>query len=71
MNFLCEHTIILPQLAYHLSMVKAVSSMVVLINSDYSNSVNLFNFAMCSLASMIFPLSWSHVLMDGEKLDDK
>jgi len=56
MNFLCELTILIPWLPCLFSMAKAVSSMVELVNSETSDSVNLFNFAMCAIASKCFPI---------------
>jgi len=70
MIFLCEHTIVIPRLPCLFRMSKAVPWTVELVNSGTSNSVNLFNFAMWAFASKCSPLSWSHVLMDGEELDD-
>jgi len=46
MIFLCELTIVIPQLSSLFKMAKAVSSTVEVVNSVTSDSVNLFNFAM-------------------------
>jgi len=56
MNFLCELTIVIPRLHCLFSMAKAVSSMVVLVNSETSDSVNSSNFAMCAFASRCLPI---------------
>jgi len=50
---------------------KEVSSTIELVNSETTETVNSFNFAMWVLPTSVFPLSWSHVLMDGEELEDK
>ena len=71
MTFLCELTLGIPRLPCLLSMAKAVSSTIELVNSVTSDSVNSFNFVMCTLPASVSPLSWSHVLRDGEELDDK
>jgi len=71
MNFFCDLTIVIPQLPCLFNMANAVSSTVELVNSETSNSVSLFNFAMCALPASVSPWSWSHVLMDGKELDDK
>jgi len=52
-------------------MAKAVSSTVELVNPVTSDSVNLFNFVMGAFPASVSPLSWSHVVMNGEELDDK
>jgi hypothetical protein len=52
-------------------MAEAISSTVELVNSVTSDCVKFFNFAMSTFASKCSPLSWSHILMDGEELDDK
>jgi hypothetical protein len=52
-------------------MAKPVSSTVEQVNSVTSDSVNLFNFAMCTLPASVAPVSLSHVLLDGEELDAK
>jgi len=70
MNFLCELTIRIPRLPSLLSMAKAVLPTVELVNSVTSDSVNLFYFGMSALPASVCPLSWSHVQMDGEALDD-
>jgi len=54
MIFLCKLTIVIPQLSCLFRMAKAVSSTVKLINSVSSDSVNSFNFAMCTFASQCF-----------------
>ena len=50
-------TIVIPRLQpCRFRMAKAVSSTVELVNSDTSDSVNLFNFVMCAFASKYFPI---------------
>jgi len=56
MVFLCELTIVIPQLSSLFKMAKAVSSTVEVVNSVTSDSVNLFNFAMWAFASNYFPI---------------
>jgi len=68
---LCKLAIVIPRLARLLRMAKDASSTAKLVNSVTSDSVNSFNFAMWDFARKCSPLSWSHVLMDGEELDDK
>jgi len=53
-NFLCTVTIVIPRLPCLFSMAKAVSLTVELVNWLNSDSVNLFNFAMCAFASRCF-----------------
>ena len=53
--FLCELPIGIPRLPCHFSMAKAVSATVELINSVTSDTVNLFNFAICAFASKCLP----------------
>jgi len=71
MIFLCEHTIVIPQLPCLFRMANSFSSTVKLVNSVTFDSVNSFNFAMWALPASVSTLSWSHELMDGEELDDK
>jgi len=56
MTWLSEITIVIPPLPCLLSMAKAVSSTVELVNSVTSDSVNSFNFAMWAFASKCFPI---------------
>jgi len=56
MNFLCEHSIVIPRLPCLYSMAKAVSSTVVLVNWETSDSMNSFNCAMYTIASKCFPV---------------
>jgi len=56
MNFLCELTIVFPQLPCIFSIAIAVSFTVEVFNSVTSDSVNLFNFALCTFASKCFPI---------------
>jgi len=49
-------TIVIPRLPFRFRMAKAVSSTVELVNSDTSDSVYSFNFAMCAFASKCFPI---------------
>jgi len=49
-------TIVIPRLPCLFRMAKAVSSTVDIVNSDTSDSVNSFNFAMCTFASKCFPI---------------
>jgi len=51
MNVLCKLTIVIPRLPCLFGMAKAVSSIIELVNSVTSNSVNSFNFAIWALAS--------------------
>jgi len=44
---------------------------IVLVNSETSNSVHSFHFAMFALPASVSPWSWTHVLMDGDELDGK
>jgi len=71
MTWLSELTIEIPRLLCLLRMAKAVSSTVEIVNSVTSDSVNSFNLAMWALPASVSPLSWSHVLMDGEEHDEK
>ena len=71
LNFLCKLTIVIPRLPCLFKMAKAVSSTVVLVNSVTSDSVNSFNLWCERVQASVSSLSWSHVLMDGEELDDK
>jgi len=71
MNFLCKLTIVIAGLPCLFNKFNAVSSTVVLVNSEPSNSANSFNFAMCALPASVSAWSWSDVLMDGEELDDR
>ena len=48
MKFLCELISAILRLPYLFSMATGVSSMVVFVNSETSDSVNSFNFAMCA-----------------------
>ena len=50
-NFLCELTIIIPRHPYLVTLGKAVSLTVELVNYKTSDSVNLFNLAMCTFPS--------------------
>jgi len=62
-NFICKLSIVIPQLPCLFSMANAVSSTVELINFVTSNSVNLFNSAMCTFARKCFPtelVPWSN-----------
>jgi len=52
-------------------MAKAVSSTVELVNSVTSNTVNSFNFAMCTFSRKCVPIVLAHVLMDVEEPHDK
>jgi len=54
--FLCELTVVIPQLSCLLKMAKAVSTTVELVNSVTSVSVNSLNFAMWSFTSNCFPI---------------
>jgi len=54
MNFFCELTILIPWLPCLFNKANAVSSTVVLDESETSDSVNSFNFAMCTFASNCF-----------------
>jgi len=56
MNFFCRLTMVIPRLPYIFNMAKAVSSKVVLVNSETSDSDNCFHFAMCAFASNYFPM---------------
>jgi len=56
MHFLCELTIVIPELRCLISIANAVSSTVVLVNSETWDSVNSFHFAMCDCASKSFPI---------------
>jgi len=56
MNFVCELTIGIPRLPSLCSMAKAVSFAFGLVYSVTSDSVNLDNFAICSVASKCFPI---------------
>jgi len=49
-------TIVIPRLTCRFRMAKAVPSTVELDNSDTSDSVNSFDFAMCAFASKCFPI---------------
>jgi len=77
MNFLWDLTFEIPRLPGHFKMTAAASSTVELANSVTSPSVNSLNFGMwvtlgCELVpASVSPMSWSHVLMDGEELDEK
>jgi len=53
-NFNWDLTIVIPQLPCPSSIANTVSSTVDLVNSDTSDSVNLYNFAMCAFASECF-----------------
>jgi len=61
MNFLCELTIVIPGLLCLFSMANAVSSTVVLVNWEMSDSVNLVNFDSCFCLE-VFPHSASPML---------
>jgi len=56
LNVFCELTIVIPPLPCILSMVKAVSSIVELVNAVTSAYVNLFHSAMHAFASQCSPL---------------
>ena len=56
MNFFCNLTIVIPPLCCLFNMANAVSSMVVLVNSDTSDSVSLFHFEMGAFASKCVPM---------------
>jgi len=58
MNMNCLHvlTIVIPWLRSLFIMANAVSSTIVLVNSETSDSVNLFIFAMCAFDSKCFPI---------------
>jgi len=56
MNFLCELTIVIPQLPFLLRIAKAISSTVELVNSVTSNSINSFHFPICAFANKWFPI---------------
>ena len=56
LNFLCELTIGIRRLPCRLSMVKAVSLTIELVNSVTSDNVNLFNFEICTSASECLPI---------------
>jgi len=55
-NIFCELTIIISRLPCIVSLSKAVSSAVVLVNWETSDSVNMSNFAMCTFASKCFTM---------------
>jgi len=62
MNFLCELTIVIARLPCLLNIAQGVSSTVVPVYSETSDSVNSFNFAMCACASKCFSIElvpWS------------
>jgi len=71
MDFLWKFTIVIPRLPSRFSMANAVSSTFEVVNSVTYKSVNSFNLAMCALPASVSPLSWSHILTDGEEVDDK
>jgi len=54
MNLLCKLTIVIAWHRCLFSMAQAVSSTVGLVNTEISNSVNLFNFAMCDFSTKCF-----------------
>jgi len=56
MNFVCELTIGMPLLPFLLSMGKAVSSTIELVNWVTADIVNSFNFMMCAVARKCFPI---------------
>jgi len=49
-------TIVIPRLPCPFSIAEAVSLTVDLVNSDTSDSVNSFNFAMCAFDHKGFPI---------------
>jgi len=55
-NFSYELTIVIPRLPCLFKMASAASSTVELVNSVTSDSVNSFNFAMCTFASKCLPI---------------
>jgi hypothetical protein len=56
MNFLCELTITIPQHSCLFSIAKALSSTVELVNVVTSDSVNMFNYALCAFAHKCLPI---------------
>lgn len=50
MDFFCKHTIVIPRLPWLFTIAKAVSSMVVLVNLETSNTVDSFIFGMSAFA---------------------
>jgi len=56
MNFLCELTVLIDLLPVLVSIPKTVSSTFELLDSVTSDFVNLFKFAMCTIASKCFPI---------------
>jgi hypothetical protein len=69
-NLLCKLTTLFSELRCFSSMAKAVLLTVVLLNSETSASVISLNFTMCAFARSNSPFNWSHVLIDGDKLDN-
>jgi hypothetical protein len=53
---LCVLTIGIPQLASRLSMARAVSANIELVNSVTSDTVNSFNFAICAFGRKYLPI---------------
>jgi len=70
-KFLGEIDIVIPQLPCLCSIANAVSSMVVFVNSDTSNSISSLTLQCVLWPWSVSPLSWFHVLMTGTELDDK
>jgi len=65
MNFFCEPTMVIVQLPCLSSMANALSSTVVLANSEISDCVYSIKFAMCNFASKFFHIElvpWSDEL---------
>ena len=56
MNFLCELTIVIPRLPCLFSMAITGSLTIELGNVVTANCVDLFNVAMCALASKCVPI---------------
>lgn len=56
MNFHSELTIVIHQLPYIFSMAKAVSLIVELVDCVSSNNIDYFNFTMCTVPIMCFPV---------------
>jgi len=71
MSFLSELTIGIPRLPCGITMPTAVLTTVKLVNSVTSDSDNSFNFVISAWPTSVSRLSWSHVLMNREEIDDK
>jgi len=56
MHFICNLTNVIPKLPFLFNMANAVPSTDVLVNSETSDSVCSFNFALCAFASKCFPM---------------